>query len=114
MAQRLILMQMQVLPVILNRKEMRKIILITAIISLGSVSCKKTYTCECTTSSNYAGAIENNKSGATKYDSKMTKKQAQSACDHEAQSIKSTFENSFSENRTAATSATVVTSCELN
>ena len=92
---------------------MRKIILIVAVFSLGIVSCKKTYTCECTTSSNYAGITENNKSSASNYSTKMTKKQAQSACEHEAQSVKSTFENSFSENGTATTSATVVTNCEL-
>lgn len=92
---------------------MKTILLTLLLLSFVSISCKKKYTCECTTTSNYAAITETNKSMANTYNSKMTKKQAQSACDHEAQSIKSTFENSFSENGTASTTVTVVTTCEL-
>ncbi|PBQ31869.1 hypothetical protein CNR22_08830 [Sphingobacteriaceae bacterium] len=92
---------------------MKKIITLLVFASPGLISCKKTYVCECTTSSNYTGTTDYNKSSAKTYGSKMTKKQATAACDHEAESIESTFENSFSENGTAATNATVMTSCEL-
>ena len=95
---------------------MKKTLLIAAVISLGMISCKKKYSCECITTTTYPNTTTSpdvNVSSATDYDTKMSKKQAQAACDHEAVSIKSTFDNSFTENNTKSNFANVSSSCQL-
>ncbi len=78
-------------------------------------SCKKTYTCECVTTSTYGSGVAPsiNKSTVKEYSAKMSEKQAQAACDHEAETIKSTFDNSFTENGSTSNFANVSTDCEL-
>ena len=88
--------------------------LIGCALVMSVTSCKKTYTCECETTSNYAGGSPDvNKSTVKEYSAKMSEKQAQAACDHEAETIKSTFVNSFTENGTLSNTANVTTECEL-
>jgi hypothetical protein len=43
----------------------------------------------------------------------MTEKQAKSACSHQAETIKSTYDNSFTENGTRANFADVSVVCEI-
>lgn len=67
-------------------------LLVAALVLIGFSSCKKAYSCECTTTLNYVGTTPDTYgSKTTTYSEKMTKKQAQSACDHEAVTIKSNF-----------------------
>jgi hypothetical protein len=56
-------------------------------------SCRKTYTCECTTTISVPTGFGSfpipAQSEKKAYGSKMTKKQAEANCDHEAESIES-------------------------
>jgi len=81
------------------------------------VACKKSYTCNCTTTTTakdpkYPSVITN-VSEAKSYSEKMTEKQAKSACSHQAETIKSTYDNSFTENGTRANFADVSVVCEI-
>lgn len=68
-----------------------------AVLALLLVSCKKLYTCNCSTVSNTPSSsgslITNTKS--VQYNEKMTRSQAKAACEHEQASIKSTEESFF-------------------
>ncbi len=64
------------------------------------MSCKKTYTCECTLIRNHTSHgspdstyTENYNGGSSAYGQKMTEKQAKAACKHEEQSILSNYES---------------------
>ena len=56
---------------------MKKVLLIAAVAGLSMVSCKKDYTCECVTSSNFSGYASTTSSGKT---GKMKKSDAESKC----------------------------------
>lgn len=56
---------------------MKKVLLLVAVAGLSLVSCKKDYTCECTTSSDAAGYASTTASGST---GKMKKADAESKC----------------------------------
>jgi phage-related tail protein len=93
---------------------MKKIVLlIAAIASLGFASCKKAYTCECTTTITSGSFSDSYLSSAKEYSKKMSKKQAQSACDHEAESIQSTANNSITDNGNDPAFAVATTACSL-
>jgi hypothetical protein len=84
---------------------------------LGLVACKKSYTCNCTTTTaakdpKYPSVITN-VSETKSYSEKMNEKQAKSACSHQAETIKSTYDNSFTENGTRANFADVSVVCEI-
>ncbi len=70
-----------------------------SIVVLAIISCKKTYTCDCETDTviSFMGPRDSiyTKSKTVPYSEKMTAAQAQSACDHEAASIKTTEENAI-------------------
>ena len=88
------------------------------LVFLSLVSCKKSYTCDCTTVTTavdpkYPSVIRN-ESTSMPYSEKMTEKQAKATCDHQAESIKSTYNNSFTGNGTRANFADVSVSCALN
>lgn len=99
----------------LKNHHMKKIILTSAVLlAFVAVSCKKPYTCTCTTTTTYSGGSPDiNKSHVKEYSEKMTQKQAESACDHEEQAIKSTFDASFTENGSQPAFGQVSTTCEL-
>ena len=73
------------------------ILLFFAALALGS--CKKNYTCDCELINTYKGVAPDSsytrryKNSSTPYDKKMTEKQAKAACDHEAESILSNYQN---------------------
>jgi hypothetical protein len=56
---------------------MKKVLLIAAVACMAMTSCKKDYTCECTTTSNAPGASSVSGSAAT---GKMKKADAESKC----------------------------------
>ncbi len=60
-----------------TQKNMKKILLIAAVAGMAMTSCKKDYTCECTTTSNAPGVGSTTASGST---GKMKKKDAESKC----------------------------------
>ena len=56
---------------------MKKMLMIAAIAGLAMTSCKKDYTCECKTTSNWPGYSGGTSSGST---GKMKKKDAEDKC----------------------------------
>ncbi len=70
-----------------------------SIVVIAIISCKKTYTCDCETNTviSFMGSVDSvySKSKIVPYSEKMTETQAKSACDHEAESIKTTEENAI-------------------
>jgi hypothetical protein len=81
-------------------KNMRKkIVLSCFVLGLAAASCKKSYTCNCIATASYtnngAPASTNVSNSSRAYDKKLTKKQAQAACDHEALAIQSSAESFF-------------------
>lgn len=76
--------------------------------------CKKQYSCECSVHSQYInGDSETNHSEIKEYNRKMKKKEAQAACEHESEAIKTTFMNSYTENGTQAALGGVTVTCVL-
>lgn len=91
-------------------------------LGLLTTSCKKTYTCECTTNTSvtvanvpapYNKFTLTSKSESKAYSAKMTEKRAQSACDHEAQTIQSTEEDALKKNAQPGFEFSPSTSCIL-
>lgn len=66
-------------------------------------SCKKEYTCSCSTTM-VGGSVFNGQgyfvSKSEPMDSKMTEKQAKAVCAHEAEAIDETYKNIFTGNGT--------------
>lgn len=82
-------------------------------------SCKKTYTCECNTTHVYT---DNNGKRVTEvlpgdnssYSQKMTKSQAESACQHEQTAVQTDLTNGVTGNGSGNTnSQTIAASCSL-
>ncbi|PBQ31868.1 hypothetical protein CNR22_08825 [Sphingobacteriaceae bacterium] len=89
-----------------------------ALMILGLSSCKKSYSCECVTTETTGrrGFVSTStyKNTETPYDQKMTKSQAQAACQHEEEAIQSSYTNWWTENGTTSDpSVSVSTSCDL-
>ena len=90
-----------------------------SIVVIAIISCKKTYTCDCETDTviSFMGSGDSiySKSKTVPYSEKMTEKQAQSACDHEASSIKTTEENAIKNQIPSGLgiSTQVSTTCDL-
>jgi hypothetical protein len=87
-------------------------------LALACTSCKKAYTCECTTTT--TGTSQGvslsfpSKSDSKAYGKKMSKKQAEAACDHMATSVQSTEENAFAQEPDPDVTFTVKTKCSLD
>ena len=66
--------------------------------------CKKTYTCECVTTDRYddGSTVETvtYKSAGGEYSAKMSKKQAEAACNHEEEATESAYTNWWTDNGT--------------
>jgi hypothetical protein len=80
-----------------------------------SSSCKKVYTCSCTTTLLYtSGGAVNYLDNSEKYSEKMNKRTAESACENKEKSLNSSYSNALSNNgSTASPVATAVTQCVL-
>lgn len=97
---------------------MKKIFLALLVITL-STSCKKKYNCVCKTTylytSSYYGPGQNTFVSQTiPMNEKMTKKQAQSVCDHEAKTIDETSYNLITGNGAYSSGgSSATTSCLL-
>lgn len=96
-----------------------KFLYIIAVSTLFFASCKKSYTCDCTSVTTFSAALTgstpfviNSKSTSVAYSEKMSEKQAKSACDHEAISIKSS-EDAYIVDQGAGGLVTVVTTCAI-
>ncbi|MES2679907.1 MAG: hypothetical protein V4635_08490 [Bacteroidota bacterium] len=73
------------------------------------VSCKKSYTCECTTNTvvtvpafpGYPGGTFTlpSQTESKAYSEKMTKSQAKSACEHEKETLEATAKDAFAKNQ---------------
>ena len=83
-------------------------------LAAGTFSCKKNYTCDCTTTWTYSGGTEVNKNSSKEYSSKLTKKQAEATCDHEAESLESTIQNINTTNGSSPAMGSVMAECELD
>lgn len=95
-----------------------KHILLAAVsmLAIASVSCKKTYSCDCTTTTTVSipgfGSIPVVTKSNEAYSAKMTKKQAQAACDHEAITIES-MEKDVIAKDTSGLDITASTKCKI-
>jgi hypothetical protein len=97
---------------------MKKItILAVAALAISLASCKKSYTCACTTTINFNGSTISNayyKDDATSYSKKMNKKTAQAACDNKKASLDASWKNGLTDNGTYPNPGiTASTSCDL-
>lgn len=88
---------------------------------LALASCKKKYTCDCSTvvsesrgggTTNYLFTFPADKK---QYSEKMTKKQAEAACEHQQNAIETVFKNGYkgSSNYVIVSGDIVVTTCSL-
>src|SRR6218665_1536653 len=99
---------------------MKNITLFIAIVALalGATSCKKTRTCACSTvTTGTMGGFSlafPSKSESKAYGAKMTKKQAEAACDHMAESVESTERSIFEANPDPDVTFNVKTTCKLD
>ncbi|MGZ3930545.1 MAG: hypothetical protein ACXVPQ_08320 [Bacteroidia bacterium] len=77
---------------------MRNIIL-TVLLVTALVSCKKNYTCSCTTTIIYPNNSQDvYQSGTDPYSKKMTEAQAQAACDKQGRDLDKMYLNAFTDN----------------
>ena len=90
------------------------------IFAAGSVlfSCGKSYTCDCVTTDKYddGGTIETYtyKNSSKEYSAKMSKKQAEAACNHLEESTHSAYSNWWTDNGTSSVpDFTTSTECTL-
>jgi hypothetical protein len=86
-----------------NSITMKKVIIpALAIAMLSLASCKKAYTCACTSTWSYTigstSYTDTYDDDAAVYSKKMSKKTAQAACDAEKASVEKTFQNAITEN----------------
>jgi hypothetical protein len=82
---------------------MKKLIILSAaLLAFAATSCKKAYTCNCVTTDTYTDPSGNEtyvyKNTSKAYSAKMSKKQAESACDHEETAVHSTYLNAYTDN----------------
>jgi len=84
-------------------------------------SCKKAYTCQCSTTTTIPSSVTQgdpyttiNRSQNIEYSAKMKKKQAEAACEHEQQTISSIMQNGWTENGTYNSGIVSVTTCDLD
>jgi hypothetical protein len=93
-----------------------------ALLALGFfclAACKKSYTCECSTSSVIRAGNSHiatiNSGGNVPFSQKMTKKQAKAACQHEQDAVQSDFINGIisSRNLELQSDESVITTCSL-
>jgi len=78
---------------------MKKItILALALVAISFASCKKEYTCACTTTISYSGGNDLYKDDAQPYSKKMSKKTAEAACDEKQTAIDASYKNAFTDN----------------
>jgi hypothetical protein len=75
------------------------------------VACKKEYTCDCKTTVTSSNSIEYAKNDSKSYGAKMTKKQAQSACEHEETGLETSYTDVFK--NLGATGYTFKSDCAL-
>jgi hypothetical protein len=95
---------------------MKKItILAVAALAISFASCKKSYTCACTTTLNFSGSTPSTyKDDATSYSKKMNKKTAEAACDNKKASLDASWKNGLTDNGTDPNpGVTASTSCDL-
>jgi hypothetical protein len=76
---------------------------ISFVILISLSSCKKNYTCSCTTYLTYKTNSGNFNTQSfpgdkAEYKEKFTKKQAKSACEHMATAVQTNIKNSFTDN----------------
>jgi len=90
-------------------------ILAVAVLAFAATSCKKAYTCSCTTTFNYSGfSPDTYKDDSEEYSKKMTKKTAEAACDNKADSFDNSYKNALTDNGTDTNpGVTAKTECEL-
>ncbi len=96
-----------------------KLVLWMPVLLLCIASCKKSYTCSCTTTTTFVvtgfGTFPiPSKTDDAAYSKRMTKKQAQSACGHQALTIQSLEENYAAAAASAYGKPTINTNCKLN
>ncbi len=94
--------------------------LIVTLSLLAFFSCKKKYTCDCSTlvkmsynsSTNYSGTFQADKK---QYSEKMTKKQAEVACEHQRTAIETDFKNGYQGTDTyrIISGDVVITTCSI-
>ena len=99
-------------------EEMKKIFLLLVLAATFS-SCKKTYTCDCTTTFNYlsSGSYPSTtyESNSVAYTNQMTKRKATAACEHEGKNINSTYVNIKTNNSPGSLSGvSIATECKLH
>jgi hypothetical protein len=95
---------------------MKKITLLAAVIVVASfTSCKKAYTCSCSTVFTYStGSPDTYKDDAKAYSKKMNKKTAQAACDEKKAAIDADYKNALTNNGTDPNpGVTTATTCDL-
>lgn len=82
----------------------KSLLLLPGLALLALSSCKKTYTCECSTDFTYRSSSSGSLFTATypgettQYSEKMREKQAKAACAHEAPTIEKNFSNFITDN----------------
>lgn len=94
---------------------MKKItILAVALLAISFASCKKEYTCACTTTLSYTGGKDDYKDDAQAYSKKMSKKTAEAACDEKQVAIDASYKNALTDNGVEPDpGVTAKTACEL-
>lgn len=74
----------------------KNIFIISSLILIGLSSCKKSYSCQCTTTITAQGSPSENYPTTSKtYSEKMTEKQAKSACSHEETTVKTSIDDNI-------------------
>lgn len=87
---------------------MKKIVLLSfAIAAISLASCKKSYSCSCTTKATGQGFNEEVTS-SNSYSEKMKEKQAKAACANSQTAVKATADKAYN-----GTGASVTTTCEV-
>jgi hypothetical protein len=98
----------------------KTLIVAIAVMVLTLSACKKNYTCECSTTTTFVAPGFGNfpfpsKSEDKAYSKKMTKKQAEAACEHEGETIESIMREGFADTTgSGGAYFTVNTKCSLD
>jgi hypothetical protein len=87
-----------------------------AVAAIGFTSCKKEYTCSCTTTVNFGSGVPQSiyKDNAAAYNKKMNEKTAKAACDEKQKALDASWKNGLTDNGTDPNpGVTASTSCDL-
>ena len=83
---------------------MKKFRFVVLLAGLALASCKKEYSCDCTSTVTFTdngfSYTQYFKNESTPYSQKLSEKQAESVCDHEEETIASTLRNNITANGT--------------